>query len=260
MKAIGIIGFKKSGKTSLTIALADLLAKKGHRVAVIKHSSEKINHGDTDTGLFLQKTPTVALITPENSEIIFKGNYKLKDIISKLSEDILLIEGFKSKKYFPKILCLRSEKEKKELDNNLILCTASMDVSLKEGNIADYLITDKKDVELMVNQIEEKGFLLPDMNCGDCGYKNCYGLARSIVAGQELWEKCVYNFEDNLSIQINKKKVFLNHFMSKLYQSILHGMFSPLKDIDSLNEALIEIKWNATKTIKEKRKEKEREK
>lgn len=252
MKAIGIIGYKKSGKTTLTMALAESLIKKGHSVAIIKHSSNNIDYGNTDTGLFMEKASTVALITPDNSEIIFKGQYKLKDIISHLSEDILLIEGFKSLKYFPKILCVRNANDKKELEDDLTLFTAGMDNSLKKNKIANYLITDESDIDYMSKQIEENGFLLPDMNCGDCGYKDCYGLARAIMQGKESLEKCEYSFEENFLIQVNKRKIHLNPFMSKLYQSILHGMLSPLKDIDSLKNGLIEIKWNPTDNFNKK--------
>ena len=253
MKAIGIIGFKKSGKTTLATLLARSLMKKGHRVAVIKHASQVIDHGDTDSGLFMKEIPEVAVITPENAEILFRDSLRLKDLISYLSADFLLIEGFKEINYFPKIVCLRNEEEREQFNDGLTLFTAGSDASLKDKKVIDYVISNEQDIDKMVIQIEKRAFLLPDMNCGDCGYQDCYGLARAIVKGTESWEKCVYYFEDSLSIYINKKRVYLNSFMSKLYQSILQGMLSPLKDINSLDKAMVEIKWNATGELKEKK-------
>lgn len=251
MKAIGIVGFKKSGKTTLTISIARLLKKRGHRVAVIKHSSEPVNHGDTDTGRFMKEISQVAIITPENSEIIFGDSRNLREVIPYFSADFLIIEGFKNLKYFPKIICLRKEDKKEELDDGLTLFAAGMDNSLKEKNFIDYLITDKKDLEKIIEQVEKKGFILPDMNCGKCGYQDCYRLAIEIVKETTSQKKCIY-FQNVISIYINKKRVYLNPFMSKLYQNMFYGMLSPLKDIDSLENACIEIKLSAIDELKKK--------
>jgi len=244
MKVIGIIGFKKSGKTTLTMSIARLLMDRGHSVAIVKHSSEPIDHQNTDTGQFMKEIDQVALVTPENSEIILKGNQNLKEIMSYFLADFLIIEGFKNLKYFPKIVCLKKEDEKIVLDDGLILFTAGIDASLKEKKVVDYMISEEKDLEEMVSQVEKRAFMLPDMNCGQCGYGDCYGLAKAIVKGSEVQQKCAYS-QDSISIHINKKKVYLNYFMSQLYQNMIYGMFSPLKDIDSLDNAKIEIELNS---------------
>jgi len=249
MKVIGIVGYKKSGKTSLALSIAGLLRDRGYNAGVIKHSNDSINHGKTDTGQFMKKVSQVALITPKNSEIIFNGVYSLKEIISYFSTDFLIIEGFKGAKYFPKILCLRSEDERKELDDGLFLFTAGIDISLKEKNIVNFLISKRKDLEKMVEQVIEKAFLLPDMNCGKCGYTNCYGLARAIVKGVATQEKCVY-LKNFVTIKFNGKNIYLNDFMSKLYQNMIFGMLSPLKDIDSLANAHVEIKLKSSNTYR----------
>lgn len=240
MKIIGIVGFKKSGKTTLTKAIARSLMDRGYSVAVIKHSSKPVDHGNTDTGQFTKEVSRVALITPENSEIILQGEHDLSEIMSYIVVDFLLVEGFKNIKYFPKILCLRREDNRQVLDDGLVLFAVGMETSLKEQKKVDYLITGKRDLEEIVNQVEKRAFKLPNMNCGKCGYSNCYNLAQAIVKSQESQKKCVY-FQNLISISINKKRVYLNPFMSKLYQNMIYGMFSPLKDIDSLQNAKIEI-------------------
>lgn len=241
MKVIGIVGYKKSGKTSLVLSIARLLKERGYNTGVIKHSNDSINHEKTDTGQFMKEVSQVALVTPENSEIIFSGVYNLKKIISYFSTDFLIIEGFKSVKYFPKILCVRSENEKKVLDDGLSLFTAGMDISLKEKNIVNYSILERKDLEKMIEKIIEKAFILPDINCGKCGFTNCYGLARAIVKGVATQEDCVY-LKNLITIKVNGKNIYLNDFMSKLYQNMIFGMLSPLKDIDSLVNAHVEIR------------------
>src|SRR6056297_3275595 len=162
MKVIGIAGFKKSGKTTLTMSIARSLMDRGHRVAVVKHSSEPVEHKNTDTGQFIKEIDRVALITPENSEIILKGNHNLKEIMSYFLVDFLIVEGFKNLKYFPKILCLKEEDKKNALDDGLVLFTAGIDVSLKEKKIVNYLISEENDLEEMVSQVEKRAFMLPD--------------------------------------------------------------------------------------------------
>lgn len=244
MKVLGIVGFKKSGKTTLTLAIAKKLIKKGYSVAIIKHTSENIEHKNTDSGKFMQEVEQVAIISPDNTEIIFRKNRNLKEIISYFDADFVLIEGFKKLKYFPKIVCLKKEDEKEVLNDGLALFTVSLDPDLKERRIADYLITEEADLEKMICQIDKKAFILPDINCGKCGYDNCYGLAKAIVEDKETQDKCIY-FQNIISIKVNKKKVFLNNFMSELYYNIIKGILAPLKDTGSLSNAKIEIKLNS---------------
>ncbi len=253
MKAIGIIGYKKSGKTTLAIAIARLLKKKNYRVAIIKHSSKTVGHGNTDTDQFIKEIPQVGLITPEHSEIFLAGHRDLKQIIPYFSTDFLIVEGFKNLKYFPKIICLKKEAEIKELDDGLALFTAGLDSSLKDKKVINYLISEARDIKEMVTSIEKRGFMLPDINCGKCGYQNCFALAQAIVKGIALQQKCIYD-QNNISIHINKKKVYLNPFMSKLYQNMIHGMFSSLKGIDALDDAQIEIKLSKIGEFKPKNK------
>ena len=251
MKAIGIVGFKKSGKTTLTMAITRLLMSRGKCVAVIKHSSKPVEHGNTDTGKIMKEVKQIGLITPENTEIILKGEYNLAEIASYINADFLIIEGFKNIKYFPKIICLRKEDNKQILDDGLALFSVSLDSSLKEKKKVDYLISEKKDLEEIVNQLEKKAFMLPDMNCGKCGYSNCYSLAQAIVQGIENQQKCIY-YQDLITIKINKKRVYLNPFMAKLYQNMIYGMLSPLKDVGSLKNARIEIEFGPLEILKKK--------
>ncbi len=248
MKAIGIVGFKKSGKTTLAVALARALIKKNYQVVVIKHSGEPIHHKENDTGKFLQEVEKVVLITPLSTEIIMKGEKDLAEVVALLTADFLIIEGWKSLKYLPKVLCLKEEKEKELLTDGLELFTVGRDISLKEKRIVDYSISEEEDLKEIVEKIEEKSFLLPDANCRKCGYDSCYDLARAIVNGKELVQKCSYT-HDSLSIKVNGREVPLNKFMSKLYQSIIYGMLAPLKEIDSLHKAKVEIRANLSGDI-----------
>ncbi|MCJ7790160.1 MAG: molybdopterin-guanine dinucleotide biosynthesis protein B, partial [Candidatus Atribacteria bacterium] len=116
MKAIGIAGYKKSGKTTLLLKLAEELTNKGYQVAAIKHISEDIDdEADSDTTKYKKYLSQVAAISTKESVIHWKGKSNLEEILKFLDADIILIEGFKNEKTFPKIVCLRKESEKTEL-------------------------------------------------------------------------------------------------------------------------------------------------
>lgn len=81
MRVIGITGFKKSGKTTLTLKLSDELIKRGYKVAVIKHINENIDQVSTDTSKYKEVLAQVAAITSKESVIFLKNKKNLEEII-----------------------------------------------------------------------------------------------------------------------------------------------------------------------------------
>ncbi len=67
MRVIGITGYKKSGKTTLTLKLSDELIKRGYKVAVIKHTDEDLELANSDTSKYKEILTQVAAITPDES-------------------------------------------------------------------------------------------------------------------------------------------------------------------------------------------------
>jgi molybdopterin-guanine dinucleotide biosynthesis protein B len=152
VKAVGIIGYHKSGKTTLGVKLCKELASKGLRVGVVKHVSCELQFADADSSRYRAVASVVAAASALEAEIIVKGEKSLKDMLRYCSDcDVVLVEGFKKESVFPKIVCLREKEEKKELFDGLELCTASF----KEG-VADYLITDEDHVRKMAVVVMEK--------------------------------------------------------------------------------------------------------
>jgi molybdopterin-guanine dinucleotide biosynthesis protein B len=145
MKAVGITGYHKSGKTTLGVKLCKELSDKGLRVGVIKHVSCELQFADADSSRYRAVASVVAAASPGEAEIIVKGEKRLEDMFRYCADcDLVLVEGFKRERLFPKIVCLREKEEKKELFDGLELFTASY----KEG-IADYLISDDEHVREM---------------------------------------------------------------------------------------------------------------
>lgn len=228
MKVIGITGYKKSGKTTLILKLSDELIKKGYKVAVIKHINESIDQVNADTSKYKEVLTQVAAITPEDSVIFLKNKKNLEEIMKYFEADIILIEGFKREKTFPKIVCLRKESEKAELFDGLQLCTVGFvpkDVNL---NIFDFNILIDEDIKEIANIVVEKSFKLPNLNCGECGYKDCYGLAQEIVKGNKTLDDCS-PLEPSTLVKLNGEIISMNPFISKIVKNTIIGLLSSLK-------------------------------
>ena len=228
MRVIGIIGYKKSGKTTLTLKLSDELTKRGYKVAVVKHINEDLDLANSDTSKYKKGLTQVAAITPKESVFFLKNKKNLEEIIKYFEVDIILIEGFKNEKTFPKIICLREENEKAELFDGLQLCTAGF-VS-KELNLKfhDFNILKDEDIKKIANIVIKKSFKLPNLNCGECGYQDCYGLAQEIVKGNKTPADCP-SLKPLTLVKVNGKAVPMNPFIAKIIKNTITGLLSSLK-------------------------------
>jgi molybdopterin-guanine dinucleotide biosynthesis protein B len=152
VKVIGIIGYHKSGKTTLGVKLCRELSGKGLRVGVVKHVSCELRLADADSSRYRPFAEVVAAASPGEAEIIVKGEKSLDDMLLYCAGcDLILVEGFKKQRKFPKIVCLRAKEEKEELFDGMELFTASF----IEG-IADYLISSDEHVRKMAGVALER--------------------------------------------------------------------------------------------------------
>ena len=95
MRAVGIVGFKKSGKTTLALKIAKQLISQGYQVAAIKHVSENIEQADTDSEKYKKYLSQVIVISPGESILFLKDTKNVDNIINFIEADFVLIEGFK---------------------------------------------------------------------------------------------------------------------------------------------------------------------
>ena len=228
MRVIGITGYKKSGKTTLILKLSDELIKRGYKVAVIKHINKNIDQVNTDTSKYKEVLTQVAAITPKESVIFLKNKKNLEEIIKYFEADIILIEGFKKEKTFPKIVCLREESEKAELFDGLQLCTAGFVSKELHPKLYDFNILNDEDIKKIAEIAINKSFKLPNLNCGECGYQDCYGLAQEIVKGNKTLDDCS-SLEPSTLVKVNGKIISMNSFISKIVKNTIIGLLTSLK-------------------------------
>ena len=223
MKVIGVVGYGKSGKTTLILKLSRELAALGYEVAVLKHVPGTIDFPDSDTSKFRSIAPFVSAISPGESEIILQGKKHIGDILKYFDADLVLIEGFKKEKTFPKIVCIKKEEDKSKLFDGLEIATAGFD-----KDIVNFDISNDEHIKKLAQIAAEKSFKLPELNCGHCGYEYCYDLAKEIVKGNKTINNCV-SLNPPISLKVDGKTFALNPFMSDLFKNTFIAMLSSLK-------------------------------
>jgi molybdopterin-guanine dinucleotide biosynthesis protein B len=232
LKVVGITGYKNSGKTTLTHALARELTGRGHEVAVIKHSSHHLDLPGKDTTALAEAVGQVGFISPQESGVFWKKSLSLENIIPYLEAEFILVEGFKAEKTFPKIVCLRGEPDDRDLFDGLAVCAVGLAdqvewvLSQAEGPRTPLLGRDE--VGKIADLVEEKAFKLPNLDCGGCGHERCYDMAREIVAGTGSVGDCT-SLQPATEIRIDGRPMPMNPFISSIVRSTILGMLSPLK-------------------------------
>lgn len=222
MKAIGVIGYKNSGKTKLAVDLCQELQIRGHRVAMIKHSDSHLLPGDVDSTKMVNCAGQGAAISDSETVISFKDGMLLEPVLTHFKADVAIIEGFKDEKTYPKIVCLRDETEAKSLFDGLQICVV--------GSGEDLVVPLLKDTKKIADLVVERAFKLPKLDCGACGFDTCYELAQAIVRGDRSAEDCV-SLHAKAEVRIDGETIPLNPFASAFVSNTVKGMLSTLKGV-----------------------------
>lgn len=224
-EVIGIVGYKNSGKTTLTRALARELTARGHEVAVVKHTSHRLHPPEKDSATLVEMVGQVGLISPHESGVFWNKPLSLEDVIPYLEADIILVEGFKAEKTYPKIACLRGEPDDGDLFDGLVIAAVGPGSEV-EGTAIPVLGRDE--VGEIADLVEQKAFKLPNLDCGECGHERCYEMACEIVAGTGSVEDCV-SLHPLTEVKIDGQPMPMNPFVSGIVRNTILGLLSSLK-------------------------------
>lgn len=228
MKAVAIVGFKNRGKSNLVLKLTEALKKKGYTLGIVKHCHGKINIAEKDKP-FAQYAKEVVITSDKEISRFSKKFLSLEDIVSNLNRDYVLVEGFKQNKTLPRIVCFKTEKEKKQLSCDLEIAFVKKKDSFIEKNITK-----------LVSLVEKKAFKLPNINCKKCGFNACYDLAKEIVKGKRNISDCIA-LQNQSKVWIDDNLVSINPFVSDILKNILWGFLLSLKGVKKLGRLRIEI-------------------
>lgn len=221
MRAVLLAGHKNSGKTQLAESLCRSFREMGVSVAVAKFSHHELDRPGSDTQRLAGAADAVLAFDPAATTLTLPGKRSLQDLLPLISAQVLIVEGGKHLRCLPRILLPREGDDRLELDAGLGLAQWSHNRDSGSETLSD----PRRAAQLIL----ERGFLLPDLDCGGCGRSDCHELAGEIVAGKADVSECTALSSQGIEISVNGRTVPLNPFVSNLLHNTLKGMLSSLK-------------------------------
>lgn len=226
MKAVAIVGYKKSGKTSLVQELTRELKSRGLSVFVCKHSHHGFDENkDTDTYRHKQLADGVAGWSPAESFISWPQEWKPADLLRFVDADVALLEGGKGQGWLPRIIMATDAETAAELNPEAALVVHGPQIPAGDFPCGLEATTD---VSRLADIILARGFRLPNLNCGGCGREDCMALTADIVAGRADVAECTA-MNGSTRVTVNGEELPLNPFVAEMLGGGLLGMLKSLK-------------------------------
>lgn len=250
---IQIISAKKGvGKTALGTKIVNELKVRGFRTAIIKHAYHRIDvHGKDSERYKKAGAETIVLVSEDEIGFFTKRNIEVESIIQMLpiKENIVIVEGFKRIKGYPKIIVLENPSELKGLVNVMKDCMA---IVCKYPCELPENITCKKytfsDIEQLVDDIVNYSINkiladLPGTDCGLCGYSSCKDFTYAMLKGEKNLVDCPVKL--SVDIKVNGKRIYLTPYPKRVLTSILKGYLTTLKGVpEIINDVDIHIRFS----------------
>ena len=229
MRAVAFVGFKKSGKTTTVERVARELKKRGYKVGIAKSMHTNFDRKDSDTWKLKRVADYVIVRAQDTDALLFEAK-DLNALLSAIPEvDFLLLEGFKDAKHLPKIICAKSEEEVKVLNDGLAIAVSGVISSEAKSVDGLEVINPLENPERLADLIEEKAFMLPNINCGLCGL-DCYEMAKLIVKGEKSTEDCVVlSSKPKVIVRVDGKELPMKDWVQELVEKTIKGMLSAMK-------------------------------
>lgn len=215
-KAVQVVGYKGSGKSSLIKKLSATLQKKGYEVTVIKSAHEELSLNIKDSEM-AKVCDKYIIVSPSQTLTFIPKELKFLQVVSLAEGDFLILEGFKSINFIPRIVCLNKIEEKKELE-------CGCEIAFWEKKNTE----DQKKIENLVELVESKGCLLGGLDCGECGNPDCKGLLQEILKGDKTLDDCL-PLQRKTTITINGNNLPLSPFVATILVETFGGFVGSLK-------------------------------
>ena len=113
MRAFAVSGYSGTGKTTLVEQIVKKLVKQGHVVVTAKSSMHEIHDTEgTDSWRHMQAGATATVVLgPHSSAVTHNGRKSLRELLSGVTADFLIIEGLKESEV-PKLWCVGDAESK----------------------------------------------------------------------------------------------------------------------------------------------------
>ncbi|WP_419780747.1 molybdopterin-guanine dinucleotide biosynthesis protein MobB [Maridesulfovibrio sp.] len=221
MKAIAIVGKKKTGKTTMGLALVKKLTERGYKVGVLKHSHHGFDGAEgADTEEYKKIASCVAAYSPSESFVSWKQERTVQNLVPLMDADIIVMEGGNKVGWMPRVIMVREDNDDKEFYPELAL--RQIPACTPDNPPSEELLDELADLVL------EKGFILPGLNCKACGRDYCMDFVADIIAGKARVSGC-QAMKTQMSVTCNGSELGFNPFVADMLSAGITAMLQQLK-------------------------------
>jgi molybdopterin-guanine dinucleotide biosynthesis protein B len=243
-KAVSVIGYKDSGKTRVVEALVKELTDRGYRVGTLKHTAEDVllDTPGKDTWRHREAgSRATAILHGKGSAFFIDRYFTVNEAASRLgSLDFVVLEGFKSLKTMAKIIVPRNAGEIEGLSNGLEIAMADL-VEERLPTQGSVPVVPLEEVGELADVVAAKAFpMLSGLDCHGCGYEDCLGLGRAILAGGASFEDCV-GYASGFKLKVNGEVVSLGPFVQDITKNVVLGLVRSFKGVEAPSEVELEF-------------------
>jgi molybdopterin-guanine dinucleotide biosynthesis protein B len=226
IKVIQVVGVHGSGKTKVVEALVKELVRRGRRVGTVKHIKEKdftIDQAGKDTWVHARAgASAVVSVSPRETAWVLKRREGLGEALNEMKDvNIVVVEGFRSFKGYPKIIAARTEKDVEEVaDEFSIAVVGASWRGLPRFNLDDAKLADLAELKALPP--------MPELDCKRCGYNTCAELYAAVLSGKAKLESC-QTLPTKAIVRVDGRELALNPFVQEIVQRTIQGMVSSLR-------------------------------
>jgi molybdopterin-guanine dinucleotide biosynthesis protein MobB len=224
MKVVGVIGYHNAGKTSVVEDLIKYLKEKGLSVSTAKSSTHEINPDKDTERHFAMGAEKVVGVDPNLFHILKKKGDLFREL---LGCDYAILEGFKKRRGYMKVLVAQDEKDLELVDDYTFIVTGNEELEEAAQRKGAVFI---KDSHRLYEKIESSAFRkLPEENCKRCGRRKCSELAREIFEGTAKDAECTH-LTDQVLLEVDGKAVTLSPFVQDVVDKTVRGLVGTLRN------------------------------
>jgi len=223
-KCFSVIGYHNTGKTTLISKMIPLIKERALTVSTIKHAKH-LSLKDSD--ILFQSGSEETIAIADDFSLRYLRLSDLRSLVGLINSDILIVEGFKGEA-LPKIVRGKSLTEVKGLLDELTIACVLDEFGKEELFGIPIFFPD--DLEGIVETALERSFPpLPLFNCGRCGMKDCYEMAKAIIKGERSYNECAV-LPSKLCLKVNDIQIPLKPFVQEVFIALNTALVRTLKE------------------------------
>ena len=226
MKAVQVVGYHNTGKTTVVKELVKRLKMGNYKVATIKHIHEKnfeLDKQNSNSYVHKKAGADLTVISAENeTDFLYKKPMEFLEIANKISADWLIVEGF-NQFPLPNIVCGKTEQEVDNFFNKRTMFVSGIISNTKQSYrnlpVLNANVPDQADqiTKLALDIVIPMLPYVEDKCCNLCGL-TCSTMVEAIVQGDKKYEDCLIN-QTKVNLKIGGREIKIVPFVQQVLEN-----------------------------------------